>query len=187
MLQRIIVIDPRPETRDRLRGSSVEVRCEDPYEMATLWNAGVDHAAMVVSLSVPGTDTPGSLPAIVHWVRSLSRNVRVLVLATDCAHGSELRLAGADEVFHIAALDDLHHTLSKARRSRGDRTRRSDGALGRLLNWRFAVLIAITIVDAIVFVIPLALSAVLVAAVLAPHSLRRVARFLDDLAGSEGA
>lgn len=78
MLERITVIrcstwDPRA-----VGGSGVEVRCEDPFKMTTLRNAGVEQAAIVVCLSVPGTDTPGSLPAIVHRVRSLSRRVRVL-------------------------------------------------------------------------------------------------------------
>jgi hypothetical protein len=187
MLRRVIVIDPRPATRERLQGSGVEVRCEDPSANETLQNAAVDQATVVVLLSVPGTDAPGAVPAIVRDVRGLSRRVRVLALATDCAHGSELRLSGADEVFHLSAPDDLHRTLRRARRGRQADASDSHGSdvLGRLLSWRFAVLLAITIIDAIVFLIPLTASALIVAVVFAPHYLRRAARFLEDLAGPE--
>ena len=61
------------------------------------------------------------MPVIVHRVKSLSRRVRVLALATDCAHSSELRLAGADEVFQITTLADIHRALPKARRSKAER------------------------------------------------------------------
>jgi hypothetical protein len=57
----------------------------------------------------------------------------------------------------------------------------------RLLNWRFAVLVAIAVVEAVVVVIPVALVGLLVAALLAPGWLRFVARFLDDLARPEAA
>jgi hypothetical protein len=84
MLRRIIVIDPRPAIRERLRGSGVEVRCDDP----------------AVTLR-------------------------------------------RDKVFHLSSPDDLHRLL-RARRSRPSHTTDSHGGnvLARLLNWRFALLLA---------------------------------------------
>ncbi|MBI3030618.1 MAG: hypothetical protein HYY64_14015 [Candidatus Rokubacteria bacterium] len=52
----------------------------------------------------------------------------------------------------------------------------------RIASWRFALLIGLTVLDAVVFVMPLVPLALIVAAVAAPHALRGVARFLEALA-----
>lgn len=52
----------------------------------------------------------------------------------------------------------------------------------RVRSWRFWALVGITVVDGFVFVIPIALGAMIVGAVVAPDWLRRAARFLDALA-----
>ncbi|MBI4588247.1 MAG: hypothetical protein HY725_05375 [Candidatus Rokubacteria bacterium] len=52
----------------------------------------------------------------------------------------------------------------------------------RVRSWRFWTLVAVTVVDGLVFVIPIALTAMLVGALIAPDWLRGAARFLDALA-----
>lgn len=52
----------------------------------------------------------------------------------------------------------------------------------RLMNWRFALLVGLVVLDAVVFLVPLVASALVVAAVAAPDGLRWTARFLDALA-----
>ena len=52
----------------------------------------------------------------------------------------------------------------------------------RIVNWRFWILIAATLVDGAFFVIPLVATALVVCALMAPDLLRRVARFLEALA-----
>jgi hypothetical protein len=52
----------------------------------------------------------------------------------------------------------------------------------RVTGWRFWTLVGITVVDSLIFVIPIALGALVVGAVVAPDWLRRAARFLDALA-----
>jgi hypothetical protein len=54
--------------------------------------------------------------------------------------------------------------------------------LDRVMTWRFAVLVGVGLVDAAVFMVPLVPVALLVAVLLAPQWLRRVAGFLDALA-----
>jgi voltage-gated potassium channel Kch len=174
VLHRIVVVDPRPNLFDRMHGSGVEVRLGDPMRIATLGDVGLHGATTVLSVGVPGTDLPGSLPAIVQRVRRAHPRLRILAVATDCAHASELRLAGADEVFQHAAMGELHHVMSRAS---------AVSIIGRVLSWRFAVLVGIAAVDAIVFVIPLTATALLIATLVAPEWLRRAARFLDHLAG----
>lgn len=52
----------------------------------------------------------------------------------------------------------------------------------RVTNWRFVVLVAVALLDAVVFLVPLVASALVLAAVVAPDGLRWTARFLDALA-----
>jgi hypothetical protein len=52
----------------------------------------------------------------------------------------------------------------------------------RLTSWRFALLIGVTLVDAVIFVAPLVALALVAAALVAPDGLRWTARFLDALA-----
>jgi hypothetical protein len=174
MLQRIVVVDPRPGVLQHLRSSDIEGRVDDPRRFVSLHEAGLHGATTVLSLSIPGTDIPGGVPVIVQRMRHAHRSVRILAVATDCAHASELRLAGADEVFHREAPGVLHDALSRSN---------VISVVGRVFSWRFAALIGITLVDAIVFVIPVTAAAMLVAAAVAPEWLRRAARFLDQLAG----
>jgi hypothetical protein len=70
-----------------------------------------------------------------------------------------------------------------------DRLERSapPGLASRLTSWKLWLLVALTVVDAAVFFIPITAAALLVAAVIAPHRLREAARFLDALAtGARG-
>lgn len=57
----------------------------------------------------------------------------------------------------------------------------------RVTSWRFWLLVAVVVVDALVFVIPIVGATAIVAAVCAPDWLRRAARFLDALADGDGA
>lgn len=49
-------------------------------------------------------------------------------------------------------------------------------------SWRFWALVGLTIVDGVTVMIPLTALGLLGAALVAPHWLRRAARFLDELA-----
>jgi hypothetical protein len=53
-------------------------------------------------------------------------------------------------------------------------------------SWRFWLLVAIGVIDALVFVVPLTAGALVVSALLAPHLLRRAARFLEAVADARG-
>lgn len=53
----------------------------------------------------------------------------------------------------------------------------------RVSGWRFWAVVALAVLDGVLFVIPLVATAVVVCALAAPELLRRMARFLDDLAG----
>lgn len=57
----------------------------------------------------------------------------------------------------------------------------------RLFNWRLWLLVGVALVDGLFFIIPLVACALVVTAVIAPHLLRRVARFLDATAAGGGA
>ena len=57
----------------------------------------------------------------------------------------------------------------------------------RLTGWRLWVLVGVTVVDGIVFFLPIVLSSLIIGAVFAPDWLRHVARFLDALAGTSEA
>jgi hypothetical protein len=52
----------------------------------------------------------------------------------------------------------------------------------RLSSWRFWTLVALAVVDGVFFVIPMAATALVVCALIAPDLLRRIARFLESLA-----
>ena len=52
----------------------------------------------------------------------------------------------------------------------------------RLTTWRFGVLVGLALLDALLFVVPVIPLALVAAAIVAPESLRRAARFLDSLA-----
>jgi hypothetical protein len=53
----------------------------------------------------------------------------------------------------------------------------------RISSWRFWALVTVAVVDGVFFIIPVTSSALVVCAVIAPDLLRRIARFLDSLAG----
>jgi hypothetical protein len=57
-----------------------------------------------------------------------------------------------------------------------------EAMLRRLTSWRFGALVGLTLLDAVVFAIPLTPLALLALAVAAPETLRRAARFLEALA-----
>jgi hypothetical protein len=139
MLRRIIVIDPRPTVLERLRGSGVEGCSADPMRMATLREIGLQGATMVLSLSVPGSDFSGGVPALIQRLKHAHPQIRMLPVARDRAHASELRPAGADAVFSLVALGDLHQALSRPSALR---------LIARVAGWWFAALIGITAVDA---------------------------------------
>ena len=52
----------------------------------------------------------------------------------------------------------------------------------RVATWRFWALVGVAILDGVTFVIPLALTILVVGALVAPDWLRQTARFLDALA-----
>ena len=51
-----------------------------------------------------------------------------------------------------------------------------------LTRWRFWALVGVTVVDGIVFFLPIVLGSLIIGALFAPDWLRYVARFLDALA-----
>ncbi|MBI2198216.1 MAG: hypothetical protein HYU42_06385 [Candidatus Rokubacteria bacterium] len=53
---------------------------------------------------------------------------------------------------------------------------------GRVVNWRFGLLLGVMLLDAAAFAVPLVPLAMVVGAVVAPDALRGVARFLEALA-----
>ena len=55
----------------------------------------------------------------------------------------------------------------------------------RIASWRFAVLLGVMVLDGVLFFVPLTAAAMVGAAVTAPGGLRAIARFLDELAGTE--
>lgn len=57
--------------------------------------------------------------------------------------------------------------------------------LQRLTSWRFGVLVGLTLLDALIFAIPITPLALVAAVVVAPQSLRRAARFLEALADGQ--
>lgn len=56
------------------------------------------------------------------------------------------------------------------------------GLVSRLTSGRLWLLVALTVVDAMVFFVPVTATALLVAAVIVPQRLREAARFLEALA-----
>jgi hypothetical protein len=56
------------------------------------------------------------------------------------------------------------------------------GLASRLMSWKLWLLVAVTVVDTLVFFVPITATALLVAAVIAPSQLRKAARFLEALA-----
>jgi hypothetical protein len=52
----------------------------------------------------------------------------------------------------------------------------------RMMRWQFAALVGVTLLDGLVFVVPLVPTALLLAVLVAPDWLRSAARFLDELA-----
>jgi Trk K+ transport system NAD-binding subunit len=188
-LARVVVIDPRPHVAERLRAAGVDVVCADPCEPQTLREAGVASASLVVSLSVPGSAAPGSMVGLVHLARAMNPRGRVLAAATGPGHAAELRAAGADEVFSPLTADDVPRMAARgaAITAVTPRPAAASAAWRRIANPRFALLVAIALIDAVVFVLPLAVMAVLIGVVAAPGWLRRVARFLDDLADGRPA
>jgi cobalamin synthase len=58
----------------------------------------------------------------------------------------------------------------------------------RVRSWRFWALAGVTLLDGLIFVVPIVLAAMVVGALFAPSWLRRAARFLEALAtGDTGA
>jgi len=55
----------------------------------------------------------------------------------------------------------------------------------RLTGWRFWALVGVTVVDGIVFFLPIVLGSLIIGALFAPSWLRSAARFLDALAEAE--
>jgi hypothetical protein len=51
-----------------------------------------------------------------------------------------------------------------------------------MMRWQFAALVGVTLLDGLVFVVPLVPTALLLAVLVAPDWLRSAARFLDELA-----
>jgi hypothetical protein len=54
--------------------------------------------------------------------------------------------------------------------------------LRRLTSWRFGVLLGVTLLDALIFTVPITALGLVVLAVVAPQFLRRAAAFLQALA-----
>lgn len=52
----------------------------------------------------------------------------------------------------------------------------------RISTWRFAALVAVAVVDAAIFVLPVTPVVLVIAALIAPDTLRAAARFLNALA-----
>lgn len=57
--------------------------------------------------------------------------------------------------------------------------------LQRLTSWRFGILVGVTLLDAVLIAVPVTPLALVAAAVAAPESLRRAARFLEALADGQ--
>jgi Trk K+ transport system NAD-binding subunit len=188
-LARVVVVDPRPHVAERLRAAGVDVICADPFEPQALSEAGIAAASLVVSLSIPGSDARGSMVGLVHLAKAMNRRARVLAAATGPGHAAALRAAGADEVFCSLAADDLPRMVARgavtAPAAPGPAA--ASTMWRRIANPRFALLVAIALIDAVVFVLPLTVMAVIIGVVAAPGWLRRVARFLDDLADGRPA
>jgi Sec-independent protein secretion pathway component TatC len=52
----------------------------------------------------------------------------------------------------------------------------------RVMRWQFAVLVGLTVLDGLVFVVPIVPTILVIGALVAPDWLRGAARFLEDLA-----
>jgi hypothetical protein len=52
----------------------------------------------------------------------------------------------------------------------------------RIISWRFWTLVALAVIDGVLFIVPMVATALIVCALIAPDLLRRIARFLDSLA-----
>jgi len=57
--------------------------------------------------------------------------------------------------------------------------------LDRIMNWWFVALLLLAVVDGLVFIVPIGSLAVVIAAMIAPEWLHRIARFLTALADGE--
>jgi hypothetical protein len=62
------------------------------------------------------------------------------------------------------------------------REREGAAMFRRLTGWRFGVLLGVTLLDALIFAVPITALALVVLAVAAPELLRRAAAFLEALA-----
>ncbi|MBI4609306.1 MAG: NAD-binding protein [Candidatus Rokubacteria bacterium] len=161
VIERIAVIDRRPEVVERLNRAAIAAVCGDPFDAGVLQRAGIDRATMVLRLDPrsPGLSELGPL------LRQLCPRARLLVSRSG---GKDLSAPGAGHPETVA--DGLVTPVDPGR------------PWGHLTTWQFWLLVAVFLVDATIFALPLVSAALLVAALGAPRCLRHVARFLDALA-----
>jgi hypothetical protein len=154
LLRRIVAIDPRAEVVDQLGPVGILAVRGSPADPATLRRAGIERAAIVVALG--GVDPPRG--EIATLIRSLCPGARLIIGAR-----------GEPERVRRVSAEPGRPPIPRP-------------VWRRFATWQFWLLTGVTLLDALVFVLPLVSTAVWFAAAAAPACLRRAARFLDALA-----
>jgi CheY-like chemotaxis protein len=129
--RRLVVIDVDIETLERLRGESIEAHYGDIASTETLRHAGIERAAVIMSGTSDVLLRGVTNLQLVHQVRGLAGNARLIVTADDRASAERLYGAGADYVVvtpvvtaeHLqqALGDGSARALARARRRQATR------------------------------------------------------------------
>ncbi|MBI4571926.1 MAG: NAD-binding protein [candidate division NC10 bacterium] len=217
LLNRITVVDPDSTVVDRLKSTGLGSICGDLSDPSMLREAGI-HRARSIALFLDDRTRRAIDPVeMVRVLRLLSPTAQVFVTARDEAAASRMQAVGAFKVFVTApwvGSDLVSPLASPAGMDRPAARQMEAGGSGegfpcfstsgpssfpgvetglpnmraRIRSWRFWALTGVTLLDGLIFVMPIALAAMVIGALFAPSWLRRAARFLEALAtGDRGA
>lgn len=161
LVERIAIVDGRPETVERLHRAGIAAVYGDPFDAGVLQRAGIDRATLVVQLDPRG---PG-FSELAPLVRELCPRARLLVSRSG---GEDFSVRGAEH----------RETMADGLATPPDPSR----LWARLTTWQFWLLVGVAMVDTAIPALPVAAAALLIAALGAPGCLRWVARLLDAVA-----
>lgn len=202
LLDRVAVVDPDSTVVDRLKSTGLRSVCSDLTDPSMLREAGIPRARIIALFPDARTRRTTDAGELVRISRLLSPAAQVFVAADDGEAAARLQAAGAFKVLLTAPQTDAAPSSPPERPARVDRTVERQVKAGRpkqdsmcfrggeplplprggtgspimrarVLSWRFWALVGITLLDGLIFVMPVVLTAKDESGFVTPASITR--------------
>lgn len=183
LLPAVVLITPDARLAADVSALGIHAVRADPWDINAVLDIGVERARLVGIFPENPAGCADRMVRVVRALRRLCPEANLLAKAATAEDAARLYAAGATEVF-VVGQRPSPAVLPGSLSTPPEATPRS-GLLRRIVSWRFLTLVALAVLDGLVFFVPLGSGAVLGIAVIAPARLRAVARFLDALADGE--